>query len=324
MNQSLSRRYFFFGSLALGFTSIGCAHRSQALSSKGRSYPVSVLKAANYSIELEDIVRRVLIEHAVAVRGKRVLLKPNLVEFNPYKPINTHPAFVAAVAGAFRALGAAEVRIAEGPGHRRTTLDMAEAAGYFAAIAQFESKFTDLNLDAVRKVKLKQPFSTLHELYLPETALGCDLLVSLPKLKTHHWAGATLSMKNLFGLVPGAVYGWPKNILHYAGINESVADLHNLFPRQFAIVDGIEGMQGNGPIEGYVKHSGVIIAGAHPPSVDATCCRIMGIAPEKIKYLKLVAARSGWPIEGVVERGESVESVRSRFDLIGDLEFLRG
>ncbi len=88
-------------------------------------------------------------------------------------------------------------------------------------------------------------------------------------------------MKNLFGLVPGAVYGWPKNVLHWAGIDECIADLHYLFPRQFCLVDGIEAMEGNGPILGTRISPGVIVAGAHPPSVDATCCRIMQIDPQK-------------------------------------------
>ncbi len=209
---------------------------------------VSVVRAASYSDDLAAAVQRVLTEHKVAVRGKRVVLKPNLVEFSAGAPVNTHPVFVAAVYEAFQEMGAAKVTIAEGPGHRRITMDLAEGAGFFRAMPDFEKRFVDLNLDDVAARRLWKPFSTLTELYLPKTALECDLLVSLPKMKTHHWVGATLSMKNLFGLVPGGVYGWPKNVLHWAGIDECVADLHQLFPNQFCIVDGIEGMQGNGPI----------------------------------------------------------------------------
>ena len=249
--------------------------------------------------------------------GKRVVLKPNLVEFSPAAPINTHPTFVAAVANAFEALGAASVRIAEGPGHRRMTLDMAEAAGYFESILKFEARFTDLNLDEVAKIRLQRPFSSLKELYLPHTVLGCDLLVSLPKMKTHHWAGATLAMKNLFGVVPGGVYGWPKNVLHWAGINECIADLHNLFPRQFCLVDGIEAMEGNGPILGSSKQTGVIVAGAHPPSVDTTCCRIMRIDPTKVGYLNLV----GQP--AIEQIGETVASVQTNFELLPELSQFR-
>lgn len=118
----------------------------------------------------------VLADHRLLVRGKRVLLKPNLVEFGS-APINTHPAFVAAALEAFSALGAADVRIAEGPGHRRMTLDLADAAGYFSHINSFERRFTDLNLDHVHRVAIRRGFSKLPEVFLPATVLGCDLLV---------------------------------------------------------------------------------------------------------------------------------------------------
>jgi uncharacterized protein (DUF362 family) len=124
-------------------------------------------------------------------------------------------------------------------------------------------------------------------------------------------------MKNLFGIVPGGVYGWPKNPLHWAGINECVADLYNLFPRQFCLVDGIESMEGNGPILGTTKKSGVIVGGAHPPSVDATCCRIMGIDPAKVGYLNLV----GQPT--VQQIGETLASVQTSFQLLPELAHYR-
>lgn len=321
MNQ-VTRRYFFFGSLTL--LDAGCRGVSRPSPSPYKTrHPVSIVKVANYSRDLTDSLKRILLEHQVPVWGKRIVLKPNMVEFDCHKPINTNPVFVAAAAEAFQSLGARSVRIAEGPGHRRTTLDMAEAAGYFHAIPRFEANFTDLNLDEVQKVRLRQPFSSLKELYLPNTARDCDLLVSLPKMKTHHLAGATLSMKNLFGVVPGGVYGWPKNVLHYAGIDQSVADLHYLFPNQFSLVDGIEGMQGNGPIQGYSKLAGVIVAGAHAPSVDATCCQIMEILPEKIGYLNLISERSGWTPDAAKQIGETVSAVRSPFDLIDDFTYLR-
>lgn len=311
----INRRYFFFGALATGF-----ACRKPANS---RTFPVSIVRAASYSVDLESLIKGILTDHRVAIKGKNILLKPNLVEFADTAPINTNPIFVTAVAAAFRSLGAASVHIAEGPGHRRTTLDLACAAGYFHAVPQFERNFTDLNLDEIRRVRLHNPFSTLSELYLPETALRTDLLVSLPKMKTHHWTGATLSMKNLFGLVPGAVYGWPKNVLHWAGIDECVADLHFLFPKQFCLVDGIEAMEGNGPILGSGVLAGVIVGGPHPPSVDATCCRIMQIDPDKVRYLKLVAAHSKWRLGGIKQLGEEVDSVSRRFALLPDLEHFR-
>ena len=154
-------------------------------------------------------------------------------------------------------------------------------------------------------------FSRFGKLYLPNTVLGADLLVSMAKMKTHHWTGATLSMKNLFGTVPSGVYGWPKNVLHWAGIHECIADLHAAFPRQFAIVDGIVGMEGDGPIQGAPKSAGVLVAGDDPVAVDATCCRIMQIDPYRIGYLRLAAGgRDSHMMERNIRQiGETIASV---------------
>lgn len=285
--------------------------------------PVSILRAPAYDENLYDLLRRILSEHKLDVAGKRVVLKPNLVEYDERTVINTHPKMVHAALEAFRAAGAADVRIAEGPGHRRVTLDLAEAAGYFAAIPHFEEIFTDLNLDDVTLRQIASPVSKLDSLYLPNTVLNCDLLVSMPKLKTHHWVGATLSMKNLFGLVPGAVYGWPKNVLHWAGINECIADLHALFPRAFSIVDGIIGMEGNGPIQGTPRPAGVVIAGADPVAVDATCCRIMGLDPAKMGYLQLAASEEQLREELIPQSGERIADVAVPFAVLPQFEPLR-
>jgi uncharacterized protein (DUF362 family) len=253
------------------------------------------------------------------------VLKPNLVEFEPESSINTNPLLVHAALEAFRSRGAASVRIAEGPGHRRNTLDLAEAAGYFKIVPRFEDLFVDLNLDDVTRVRPARQFSRLDKLYLPNTALGAGLLVSLAKMKTHHWVGATLSMKNLFGVVPGGIYGWPKNVLHWAGIEESIADLHAAFPRQFAIVDGIVGMQGNGPIQGVPKSAGVLVAGSDPVAVDATCCRIMRINPYGIGYLRLATGGVAAQIseQNIRQSGEAIAAVATPFDLIPEFQALR-
>src|SRR5579871_3346486 len=255
MQPTLTRRAWLSGSAAV---LAGCARETP----RPKAAPVSIVRAPAYDQRLYDAVKRILEAHKAIVRGAHVLLKPNLVEFEPESTINTNPLLVHAVYEACCALGAAEVRIAEGPSHRRNTLDLADAAGYFQTVPRFEDRFVDLNLDDVSRVRLDRQISHIPKLYLPNTALRADLLISIPKMKTHHWVGATLSMKNLFGLIPGGVYGWPKNMLHWAGINESIIDLHTAFPRQFAVVDGIVGMEGNGPIQGTPKHAGVLVAGS--------------------------------------------------------------
>jgi hypothetical protein len=136
------------------------------------------LRAPAYDERLYDLVRRIINEHKLDVSGKRVVLKPNLVEFDQNSVINTHPKLVHAALEAFRAAGASDVRIAEGPGHRRVTLDLAESAGYFATVQKFEDLFTDLNLDEITHVPLPKAQSKLESLYLPNTVADRGLLMT--------------------------------------------------------------------------------------------------------------------------------------------------
>jgi uncharacterized protein (DUF362 family) len=279
-----------------------------------------ITKAASYSGDLAAAIQEGVRACGVEVKGKRVLLKPNLVEFDRTTAINTDVAVLAAAVEVFEKLGAAEVKIGEGPGHRRDTFSMAEDAGYCAGVPHFEQRFVDLNRDDVGAV---QKFAHLARIYLPETALRADLIVSIPKMKTHHWAGATLSMKNMFGVVPGSVYGWPKNLLHHVGIPRSIVELNRIFRKTFAIVDGIVGMEGNGPIQGTPKQCGVIVMGSDFAAVDATCCRIMGIDPAKVPYLTMATALGVTDSARIGQRGERIESVRTNFELFGEHKVLR-
>ncbi len=287
-----------------------------------KSAPVVVVKAESYSHDLAGRMREGIRECGLDVRGKSVLLKPNFVEFDPTTCINTDVAVVAAALEVFRSLGAAEVKIGEGPGHRRDTYAIAELTRYRTEIPKFDSVFIDLNRDDVTRV---ENFGDRPEFYFANSVMRADLIVSLAKMKTHHWAGATLSMKNYFGLVPGAIYGWPKNELHFIGIPKAIVELTRLFgPKSFAIVDGIVGMEGNGPIQGTPKKAGVLVMGSNLPAVDATCCRIMGIDPAKVEYLQLAADRYGVVEESRIDqRGEPIRPLRTNFRLIKEYEKLR-
>ena len=146
----------------------------------------------------------------------------------------------------------------------------------------------------------------------------------MPKLKTHHWAGVTCAMKNLFGVMPGIVYGWPKNVLHVHGIPESILDINATVRPHFAIVDGIVGMEGDGPIMGPPKPCGCIIMGRNLAAVDATAVRVMKLNPYGAKYLTGASGRLG-PIHehNITQRGERIVDVRQEFTVL-DVPHLRG
>jgi uncharacterized protein (DUF362 family) len=281
--------------------------------------PVAILPAERYDeAALKDTVTRGVEMFGLDVRDRRVVLKPNLVEFDPGGVINTHPTLIAATIEAFRSLGAREVIMAEGPGHRRDNEYLLRASGIHEQLEDMGARFVDLNHDVVRRVALRSSFTRLGELYLPATVLDADLFVSMPKLKTHHWAAVTLSMKNMFGVVPGSLYGWPKNILHWVGLEGSIVDINAALdvPR-FNIVDGIVGMEGNGPIQGEAKQVGVVVFGADPVAVDATCTRLMSIDPWRVGYLAAVEPFLGnLATERIEQRGEDLSPHQADFRVL--------
>ena len=286
---------------------------------------VAILAARRYDQPLRDTVVRGIKLCGLDVKGKRILLKPNLVEFDPKGVINTNPAVIEAAIDSFRSLGAAQVIVAEGPGHRRDNEYLLSASGLYDVIKEHRVRYVDLNSDDVRATPLRSSFTDLKQLYLPETLYNADLLVSMPKLKTHHWVGVTLSLKNMFGVVPGVVYGWPKNILHWQGIGQSILDINSSLPLpQFAIVDGIVGMEGNGPLQGQAKNSGVLIFGDDLVAVDATAARLMTIEPQNIDYLATAGEFLGnLNQEKIQQVGERLETLQQDFLVIEDFQKLK-
>jgi uncharacterized protein (DUF362 family) len=292
---------------------------------KKTSSRVAILAAKAYDQPLKDVILRGIKLCGLQVAGKRIVLKPNLVEFDPKGVINTNPAVIEAATDAFRTLGAAEVIVAEGPGHRRDNEYLLSASGLYDVLREHKVRYVDLNTDDIRATPVRSSYTSLAQLYLPETLFNADLLVSMPKLKTHHWAGVTLSMKNLFGIIPGAVYGWPKNILHWQGIDNSILDINSSLPLpQFAIVDGIVGMEGNGPLQGQAKSTGVLIFGDDFVSVDASAARLMKLEPRKINHLAKADAFLGNVANEKIEQiGERLESLQQDFEIIDSLKDLK-
>ena len=277
---------------------------------------VSIRRAESYAMDLASVMVESLREFHIPVQGKSVLLKPNFVGFDSTGAMNTSPVVAGAAREAFLRMGASRVTVAEGPALERDTWAILESIRLRDYIGPLDLNFTDLNTDHTRQVELRTRASTLRRLYFPESVLGADFLVSMPKLKTHRWAGVSLSLKNLFGIVPGSCYGWPKNILHWAQIPRAILDIASTVRPDFAIVDGIVGMEGEGPLDGKPKKVGLLVMGDDPVAVDATCARIMGIRPERIDYLKAAGSLLGHLREKNIQQvGQPLASVTTPFEL---------
>jgi uncharacterized protein (DUF362 family) len=289
--------------------------------------PVHIAPVSDYNANLADVVQRQYEDFRakVPLKGKRVVLKPNLVEYHRDKVINTNPQVVAAVIELCRREEAAEVIVAEGPGHWRNVEYLVGASGLGDVLRHYKVPFVDLNHDEPVKTPNLGRATGLEYLYLSKTIATADVVISLPKLKTHHWAGATLSLKNLFGTLPGICYGWPKNELHWRGIDNSIVDIALTRTPDLAIVDAIVGMEGDGPLNGTAKHVGALVMGHDLVAVDATCCRLMGLVADLVPYLILGARKKlgRLRIEEIPQLGESIESLAQHFETVPHLDGLR-
>src|SRR5437867_3848680 len=247
---------------------------------------VAVLSADQYSEKLDQLVYDGIRPFELNVRGKSVLLKPNVVEYIAGKPVNTDTQLIGAAAEAFLRLGAASVTVAEGPGHHRDTELLLHDTGLGDHLAHRHIRFVDLNRDELIKTKLQANYSGLGHLWLPRTVLTADFIVSMPKVKTHHWTGVTLSMKNMFGIVPGTRYGWPKNILHWAGIHESILDICATVRPHFVIADGILGMDGAGPLNGTSNVLHTVLLADDPVAADSRLAAMIGFQPDQVRHIR--------------------------------------
>jgi uncharacterized protein (DUF362 family) len=288
----------------------------------GRS-AVAVLSADRYEGDLSSLVLEGLRLVSADVRGRSVVLKPNLVEFHRGSAVNTDPRLIVATADAFRRLGASSVVVAEGPGHRRDTEAVAIASGLLDELDDAGLSFVDLNEAPVTRTPLRTRYTGLRELWVPTVLRDADVVVSMPKLKTHHWVGVTLSLKNCFGCMPGRVYGWPKDVFHVNGIPNSILDIVAAVKPSIAIVDGIVGMEGDGPIMGEPVASRTIVISTDVVAADVTGAHLMGIDPEKVDYLMEAGRFLGQArLELIEQRGEDPERLRRSFRAAPGFEHL--
>ena len=317
--SGFSRRGMLLGAGAAALAVVGYPLLKRAWQTPA---PVFIARGQRYDGSLVQTIRDGLLATGLIpehLPGRRVLLKPNMVEPARDRPqMTTHPAVVRATIEVFQRWGAF-VSVGEAPGHVRDTEMALYESGIGEMLRDDRVAFADLNYEQVGWIPNKGKKSPLTGFYFPQSVLEADLVVSLPKLKTHHWVGLTVSMKNLYGTLPGCKYGWPKNVLHHAGIPNTVVDINASLPKAIAIVDGITCMEGDGPILGSAKEMGLVIVGTCPLAVDATCARIMDLDPSRVDYLSMAAGKMGPLAESLIQqRGERWQPLVSPFSLLDE------
>jgi uncharacterized protein (DUF362 family) len=273
---------------------------------------VGLGEVASYEDDVLGCLRQLWQEAEMPdVAGKRVLVKPNLVDYIEDHPATTGPAVVGAILDLLAELGAGEVVVGDGPCFRREAWSVVEACGLASVLSARGIRLVDLNYDDPRPVPARDGwFIGVPRLWLPRHVRQADLIISVPKLKTHHWTTVSLGLKNLLGVVPGVRYGWPKNILHMNGIPLSILGLYQTVRPVVTVVDGIVGMEGDGPLFGSPVEHGLLAVGRDPVAVDTACTRLMGLPVEKVDHLRLAGWAGIGQTEHIEERGVSGDLMR--------------
>src|SRR5271157_5317747 len=217
-------------------------------------------------------------------RGKKVFISPNVLRGSEAREgIVTHPAVLRAVVEKVEAMGPASIVVGDNPGlhgyganeecFRKTGL-MEAAKGYYQNIGN-DARKLDFNSDFMSEVSVSTAI------------LEADIVISLPKFKTHGLTVITGAIKNSYGFLPGA----QKARLHKAAgspkrFHEMLVDVFRLRVPDLFIVDAVVGMEGNGPASPDLRDIGLILASDNAVALDAVIARMMGCEPARLRFLQ--------------------------------------
>ncbi len=220
----------------------------------------------------------------VACRDRNILIKPNVLRASEAKDsIVTHPAVLRAVVEKVEMMGPASIVVGDNPGlydygsneesFRRTGL-MEAAGGYYRNIGNDS-----------QKVAFNGEF--MSEVIVSQAVMDADVIISLPKFKTHGLTVMTGAIKNSYGSLPGA----QKAMLHKAAgsperFHEVVVDVFRLRVPDLFIVDAVVGMEGNGPASPDIRQIGLMLASDNAVAMDAVIATMMGLDPGRLRFLQ--------------------------------------
>ena len=242
-----------------------------------------VIHPATYE-SVHQAVYRAFEVFPLELQGKRVFINPNVLRASEAEEgIVTHPAVLRAVVERVETMGPASIVVGDNPGlssyganeecFKETGL-MEAAGGYYQNIGN-DSRKVDFNPDFMPTVSISS------------IVLDSDIIISLPKFKTHGLTIVTGAIKNSYGFLPGA----QKARLHKAAgsperFHEMVVDVFRLRVPDLFIVDAVLGMEGNGPASPDLRDIGLILASDNAVAMDAVIATMMGCEPARLRFLQ--------------------------------------
>jgi uncharacterized protein (DUF362 family)/NAD-dependent dihydropyrimidine dehydrogenase PreA subunit len=279
---------------------------------------VSIVKCQSYT-DAEESIKSVLqliggIEAIVKPKDK-VLLKPNLLTPKPPSAaVTTHPNIVSAMIEIIQSANG-KVLIGDSSGGIGQTEKAFQESGIKRVAESLGAEIINFDLGDIETIEIPHG-KVLKEIHVAKSVFESDVVVTLPKLKTHALTLYTGAIKNMFGTIPGG----NKSLIHAVTgssyqFSEALIDIYSVLPVHLAVMDGIVGMEGLGPHMGKPKKSGVILAGRNCIALDAVASTIMGFDAQDIPMLKIAQKRMLGPIslDRISVLGERIDDVRMDF-----------
>lgn len=337
MLPSLSRLPFFSGSKRPRLPKIIKELNDHAAV---KSDVVSIVKIKNGDIgkAVEEAIDLLGGIEKVTEGKNRIMLKPNLISHQPGP--TTNPEVVEKIVQLMQAVGK-DVFIGEGTAtadgfnridgedYRSKNRDLLKSMqqnvfdvlGYTQLAERYSIDLINLHLGEMKTVPVPDGL-VFKELVLNKAMLDADMVCSVPMLKTHALSAVTLGMKNLFGIIPGSIYGSVRGHVHdlamkveRSGTNSVIMDLFRTVTPGLVVIDGSVAMEGMGPLSGQLVQMDVIIAGTNAVATDMIGSVLMGFNPYKIKKFHWAdkVGLSPRRVAAIEVRGEKVEDVWRKF-----------
>lgn len=248
---------------------------------------------------------------SIIKKGNKVLLKPNIAgPFPPEQGATTHPLVIKAMIQLVKETEGIPV-VGDGPG---TILPAFEISGIIKVADEEGIEVIPFNKNGFEKVKIQRG-EQLKEIHFSKDVLKADIVISMPKLKTHAFVYYTGAIKNMFGALLPDSRKKTHRIDDVELFSKALVDIFTIRKPDLAIMDGIIGMEGVGPTHGPVKKIGVIISSTDSVAIDAVSSSIIGYDSMDIPTIRNAYMRKlgDGRLEQIEILGEHIDEVRIDF-----------
>jgi uncharacterized protein (DUF362 family)/ferredoxin len=266
-----------------------------------------LIENADYE-NIYPVIKNVFKVFPLEIKNKRIFIKPNILgPFGVEKAVTTHPSVVSSLIKVLEEKHPEEIIVGDNPGigGYGSNLKSAKISGiYDASFGYYKNISSEIK-------EIRNLTNNFDKLLVSKPIFEADVLISLPKFKTHTLTQITGGIKNMFGILAGA----EKSRLHKIGNNpdkfaEFLVDVYQIRIPDLTIMDAVVGMEGNGPSNGQPRIIGKIIASNNAVSLDSVMARMMGVNPNRVRSIN-VAAKKGL---GEIDLG--------KIEVLGDLEVI--